>query len=351
MAVFKQKKFSKTKTIKTVGKYIKDHPILPVSTASLGVGLANYATNTKRRKESIEQHKEQIKAFKELNNNITKNSEALREVNSALKDNTIKLRKDFNINQRRKRSFLIFKKKDFSIQDGGFRGNKISPKKDSIGVGAGIGAVVGAGFGLVSAKSNPMAKNTTVIAIGSILGAGVGALATWLNNVARESIFNLGLSTKANSYTLIKQLESYYLPEEETVEKSTTTTSVNNNITKTNTIKTSSVKSSVSPVGTLFSVDNDPKKHVVNVLLRGNVMSILINKPNSIELKLLNRILDNYCSKYKLADYSATKLESNIYLVEVNIVSNTEASLVNKMIDVELKVNILTTDRFGIKNT
>ena len=77
---------------------------------------------------------------------------------------------------------------------------------------------------------------------------------------------------------------------------------------------------------------------------------MLINNPTSFEMKKLNMILDNYCKSYKLADYTSEKLGKDMYLVEVNIVQSTEGSLVVNMIESGLKVNILTTDRFGIKN-
>lgn len=355
MKSFRQKTYSKKKTISLAGKYLKDHPLIPISTASLGVGIANYATNTKRRKEGINQHKDQIKVLKDLNTNISKNNDALISVQNALKLNTDNLVsiKESNSNKElpKKSSKYIKFRKSFSIQDGGYKGQKVSPKKSSIGTGVGLGAVIGGGLGISSSSSNPVADTTTCIAISTILGAGVGALAVWLNNIAKESIFNSGLSTNANSYTLIKKLESIYTPQnEESVEDSVTTVSSKNNVTYTRTVKTSPTKSSISPAGILFSIDNDPKKHVINVLLRGNVMSILVNKPSSVELMKINKLLDKYCSSYKLADYSATKLETNIYLVEVNIVNNTEASLVQSIINSGLKVNILTTDRFGIKN-
>ena len=361
MKSFRQKIYSKKKTISLAGKYLKDHPLIPISTASLGVGIANYATNTKRRKEGINQHKDQIKVLKDLNANISKNNDALISVQNALKLNADKLVsiKDSNSNKENnsnkelpKKSLKFIKfRKSFSIQDGGYKGQKVSPKKSSIGTGVGLGAVIGGGLGISSSSSNPVADTTTCIAISTILGAGVGALAVWLNNIAKESIFNSGLSTNANSYTLIKKLESIYAPKsEESVEDSVTTVSSKNNVTHTRTVKTSPTKSSISPVGILFSIDNDPKKHVINVLLRGNVMSILVNKPSSVELMKINKLLDKYCSSYKLADYSATKLETNIYLVEVNIVNNAEVSLVQSIINSGLKVNILTTDRFGIKN-
>lgn len=328
MVTFKLKNFSKIKSLKSTGKFIKDHPVLPISTASLGISVANYKTNNKRRAEGEKQHKEQIKALKQLNSNILRNSEALIAVNSALKDKNNNLstkvvtvpNSEKNNKGRGLKSMLFRKReKQYSIQDGGYKGRKVEPKKNSVGVGAGI-------------------------------GAGVGALAVWLNNVAKESIFNLGLATKANSYTLIKKLESIYSPEEKEVIEESRTEYTSSNTTHTTTIKRSTPKSNVSPVGTLFNVDSDPKKHVINLLLRGNVMLILLYKPNNSELSNMNRVLDSYCSRYKLADYSSTKVESGVYLVEVNIVDGTEANLVRNMIESGMKVNILTTDRFGIKN-
>lgn len=357
MVTFKKKVFSKQ--LKVVGKYLKDHPVLPISAASLGVGVANYVTNTRRRQEGISQHKEQVKVLKDLNNNILKNSEALNAVNNALKDSSRnivsirdKSREEVNKSPRAIRGKIksLFKKKEYSIQDGGFKGRKVEPKKSSVSVGAGLGAGVGAGLGMVMSANTPGAKTSTAAAIGAIFGAGVGALAVWLDNMAKESIFNQGLATKANSYTLIKSLETIYLPEEsEVIEESKTTTSKDNTV-HTKVVKKSSPKSTVSPIGTLFSVDGDPKKYIVNLLLRGNVLLILLNKPNTIELRNLNMILDKYCTNYKLADYSSTKLDPNIYLVEVNIVGNTAASIVYNIIESGIKVNILTTDRFGIKN-
>lgn len=356
MVTFKLKNFSKIKSLKSTGKFIKDHPVLPISAASLGISVANYKTNNKRRAEGEKQHKEQIKALKQLNSNILRNSEALIAVNSALKDKNNNLstkvvtvpNSEKNNNGRGLKSMLFRKReKQYSIQDGGYKGRKVEPKKNSVGVGAGIGAGVGAFVGMTM-HSNPAAKG--VVALSTLFGAGVGALAVWLNNVAKESIFNLGLATKANSYTLIKKLESIYSPEEKEVVEESRTEYTSSNTTHTTTIKRSTPKSNVSPVGTLFNVDSDPKKHVINLLLRGNVMLILLYKPNNLELSNMNRILDSYCSRYKLADYSSTKVESGVYLVEVNIVDGTEANLVRNMIESGMKVNILTTDRFGIKN-
>lgn len=327
--------------------YLKDHPILPLSAASLGVGIANYKTNTKRQKESIQQHKEQLEALIRLSKNISKNSESLNELNKNLEKES----RDTDI--KRKSIFGKLLNKDFSIQDGGFKGRKLPPEKSSVGTGAVVGGALGAGVGAF--LGHEQKESGSFALVGGLFGAGIGALAVWLNNIANESYFNLGLSTRANSYTLIKGLERIYIPEEEGVEESTETTTYDKDIfgrrvKSTTKVTKSPRKSSVSPIGTLFSVDSDPKRCIINLLLRGNVLVMLVTKPSNLELTKINNVLDKYCRKFKMADYSSKTIEKNTYLVEVNIVQNQEAYLVSDLINSGLKVNILTTDKFGIKN-
>ena len=332
---------------KKVLTYLKDHPILPLSAASLGVGIANYKTNTKRQKESIQQHKEQLEALTRLSKNISKNSESLNELNKNLEKES----RDTDI--KRKSIFGKLLNKDFSIQDGGFKGRKLPPEKSSVGTGAVVGGALGAGVGAF--LGHEQKESGSFALVGGLFGAGIGALAVWLNNIANESYFNLGLSTRANSYTLIKGLERIYIPEEDEVEESTETTTYDKDIfgrrvKSTTKVTKSPRKSSVSPIGTLFSVDSDPKRCTINLLLRGNVLVMLVTKPSNLELTKINNVLDKYCRKFKMADYSSKTIEKNTYLVEVNIVQNQEAYLVSDLINSGLKVNILTTDKFGIKN-
>ena len=348
MINFRHKEFSKKKIVSSTIKYVKDHPILPLSAASLGVGVANYKTNTKRQRESVEQHKAQLAALEKLNNNITENSKVLKTVNEALEKNknSTSITAPKNEKQEKGRSFIF--RKLYSIEDGGFKGRKVAPKKSSVGIGASVGAAVGAGFGFIT--SYPGAQSSTAAGIGAVLGAGIGALAVWLSNIAEDSIFNKGLSKGANSYTLIKWLENYYMPKEEVSEELIDEVELGNGKTRRRIIKTNPRQSTISPVGTLFNIDSDPKKCILNILLRGNVMAILVNDPTKTELKKANIVLDNYCRNYRLADYTSEKLGKNIYLVEVNIVQSTEGSLVLDFIKAGLKVNIVTSDRFGIKN-
>lgn len=366
--MFRQKDFSKKNTIKGVGKYLAKHPLLPVSLTTLGISAANYRTNKKRQEEGKEYQEEHLKVIRDLNNNMIKNVEALNTVKDALGENSKILSDQRNNKEEKskektnKRKGLVFRKKvlnllkdkNYSIQEGGFKGRKIEPKKTSVLKGAAVGAGISAGVSGITILANPAFSTRDkglMMSIVTLLGSGFGALATWLDNISRESIFNSGLSTDVNSYNLIKSLEDYYTQDEEEHEI-TTSTKLYDDVTVRKTIKRLPKKSTISPIGTLFSIDADPKKHVINLLLRGNVMVMLLNKPTTYELNKCNNILDNYCKDFKNADYTASKLDKNIYLVEINIVDyiSTGMELVLGFIKSGFKVNILTTNRFGIKN-
>lgn len=344
---FRQKYFSKTKGII---KYIKDHPILPISTASLGVGVANYATNTARMRENREFNKAQLSELENLNNSIAINTKTAKLLREALDRNTGVL----VLKKTRKNKNILFKKKekDFSIQSGGFKGRKVEPSGGGYltgtAVGAGLGAVVGIGL---SHPSNPRSFTGAVATVGALLGAGIGAVVTWLSNTAERSIFNSGLSHRANSYTIIKGLENYYAPKEnDSIVEEEEVTQQYRNIKHTVRTSTKPRKSLISPVGTLFSVDSDPKKHTVNLLLRCNVLVMLIIKPTNMELTKLNNVLDSYCKSFKAADYTSQRVDKDSYLVELKVVSGAEINPLINIINSGIKINILTTDRFGIKN-
>jgi protein involved in polysaccharide export with SLBB domain len=92
MVKFKQKNFSKKlEVVKKAGKYLIDHPILPVSTTALGINIANYRTNKRRTEEGKEYQEAQLQAMKDLNENITRNNEALLIVKDALGENSKRL--------------------------------------------------------------------------------------------------------------------------------------------------------------------------------------------------------------------------------------------------------------------
>jgi len=73
----------------------------------------------------------------------------------------------------------------------------------------------------------------------------------------------------------------------------------------------------------------------------GNVIVFYLN--NSDIIDKMNIILDNYCKTYKQADYSSTSINTygNLFLVELNIIENTEKHLIYSFLRNNLKVNII----------
>ena len=62
MIKFKEKSFSKSKKIvlKKIGDYIKDHPLIPISSVTATVSTANFINNKKKNKKEDEYRKQQL---------------------------------------------------------------------------------------------------------------------------------------------------------------------------------------------------------------------------------------------------------------------------------------------------
>lgn len=95
MIIFKEKEYSsKTSSIKRMVKYIKKYPLIPISTASLSVGAANYAYNKKKSEEDLSLQKEQLKAMKDLTSALTDTKTALEKEEKARKKELMERKKE-----------------------------------------------------------------------------------------------------------------------------------------------------------------------------------------------------------------------------------------------------------------
>lgn len=70
MVNFREKTFSK-KAIGRLAAYIKKYPLIPISTASLGVGIANHVLNKRKKDNDIDLQKRQITAMENLAKALT----------------------------------------------------------------------------------------------------------------------------------------------------------------------------------------------------------------------------------------------------------------------------------------
>ena len=252
---------------------------------------------------------------------------------------------------------IKFRQKDFSIQEGGYKGGKRELNKASypkrIGFLAGGGAVAGAAVGFKKAAEigvSTAAKGGLIGAgLGLAAGAAIGAFSAWMHNKCDESAFNSGLSNGANSHTLISILEDNYLNTNPDCEEINVTKTVTDDATgATTTIGRKTVKNNDNGVvakGIVYNVDGDPNKYVISAYYSANVLVLYINRPKNHELSFLNKILDNYCNRYKNADYTATQIRNGVYEVEVAVVSGTETYLCEQLVDSGFCLNIITGNK------
>lgn len=249
---------------------------------------------------------------------------------------------------------IKFRQKDFSIQEGGYKGSRRELNKASYSKRMGILGGIGAGVGMMAVaegtKGSALNRGLAGAGVGLAAGAAIGAFTAWMHNKCDESAFNTGLSNGANSYTLIQYLEELYAntnPDNEELNISRTNVDLTTGSMVTVAKKTTrSNTSGVVAKGILYSVDDDPNKHVISMYYSANTLVLYVNKPRNNELSFLNKILDDYCFKYKNADYTATQIRNNVYEIEVAVVDGTEGDICEKLIDSGFCLNIVTGNRF-----
>lgn len=95
MVIFKEKRYSsKSSSIKRLARYIKKYPLIPISTASLAVGAANYSYNKKKAEEDLDLQNKQLKAMKDLTEALTDTTTALEKEEKARKKELIERKKE-----------------------------------------------------------------------------------------------------------------------------------------------------------------------------------------------------------------------------------------------------------------
>lgn len=328
MYTFKRKIFGTTGNL----KYI---PLasLGVSTTALGVSLQRNKQAERLGKQQQELTKKQLDAMNKLNNTLGVVNDSFQHFRPVQQQVVQQPQ------QQKKKGFF---RRLFSVEAGGYKGNKRNLQSASItkaaalsgAAGGGIGAVAGAGFGAVA---------------GAATGAALGAFSAWMWNIADKSSFNSGVSRNANSYNLVQVIENHYNRGDETIETSTTTsTTLSDGTVISTTNKNGSTRPGMTPKGVVYDIDENPNKYVISLLYRGNVLVMYINNPSRQELTSLNQVLDKYCYTYKNADYSSEQIRKNTYCVEVFVVEGAEENIAMSLITSGFKLNIITGNRFRV---
>lgn len=232
----------------------------------------------------------------------------------------------------------------FSIEDGGYSGNKRKVKSGGYGKAMLLGGGTGAGIGALAGLGTPTTGVSALI--GGGIGAGLGAWFNWLANIADKSEFNTSAARSCSSYKIIQAIEDEYSNDDPDLSENTVTTSTvssKGNVVTSSSRVLNKKKDNVSPKGLLYTIDENPRKHLISMMLQGNVLVIYLNELNKRELSIVNEILDDYCFSYRNADYSSQQCGKNSYVIDLKILDNLEAIVPLTLMESGLKINILTS--------
>jgi hypothetical protein len=229
----------------------------------------------------------------------------------------------------------------FSIQSGGYAGDKRIPMhggKTKWGlIGAGIGSVIGV-LNILTDKTH--GKKSIPIFLGGIgASTAIGALLKWILNGLDQSVFNSKL-TAGSAYKLIDTLDAYILGTESDTTVKTTNTDDNGNSTEVSTTSHSRKKHKLE--GLVYDIDGNPDKYMINILYDGTTMILTLNNPSKSLLSYLNDDLDSYCHNYKYMDYRSKLIGKNKYIVEIKTARDTAIGIPYNLYTYGYKFNIIT---------
>lgn len=90
------------------------------------------------------------------------------------------------------------------------------------------------------------------------------------------------------------------------------------------------------------SINKSPMGFIVNLLYSGGVLEILFVNPRSNEISKIDKILDEYCSKYnEEVGYIATQPAHSIFHVEIKLKEGTESEVPEMLHEEGFKINVL----------
>ena len=91
------------------------------------------------------------------------------------------------------------------------------------------------------------------------------------------------------------------------------------------------------------SINKNPMGSIVNLLYSNGVLEILFVNPRSNEISKIDKVLDEYCSKYEEegVGYIATQPGHSIFHVEIRLKEGTESEVPEMLHEEGFKINVL----------
>lgn len=89
------------------------------------------------------------------------------------------------------------------------------------------------------------------------------------------------------------------------------------------------------------SINQDPRKSIVNLLYSNGILEILFVNPRPNEISKIDKVLDEYSSKYEDTGYIATQPAHSIFHVEIKLKEGTESEVPEMLREEGFKINVL----------
>ena len=89
------------------------------------------------------------------------------------------------------------------------------------------------------------------------------------------------------------------------------------------------------------SINQDPRKSIVNLLYSKGILEILFVNPRPNEISRIDKVLDEYSSKYEDTGYIATQPAHSIFHVEIKLKEGTESEVPSMLYEEGFKINVL----------
>lgn len=91
-----------------------------------------------------------------------------------------------------------------------------------------------------------------------------------------------------------------------------------------------------------ISINKDPRRNIVNLLYSNGVLEILFVNPRSNEISKIDKVLDEYYSKYdEEVGYIATQPAHSVFHVEIKLKEGTESEIPEMLHEEDFKINVL----------
>lgn len=194
------------------------------------------------------------------------------------------------------------KVKRFSLEEGGFTGEKFGADQTymrqglaATAVGAGIGAIIGQGRG-------------------ALIGSGIGAIAGLITAALTRSCFNRKPQENITTKNLLKEWNKI----DDAIEE-------------------------IGLQGEVWDIDADPGRYDISVKANEDSIVMYIRPLQKTEIKNVNEVLDYWCKYTKNNDYISEQTKDGGWIVTMKLVNYKSAAdlLFSLMTQCKFRINFL----------